>query len=579
MAYVYGDIINGCWRAYLEYSVTTNSNTTYAVTCTVGLYNVSSYTSYNASASLSSSGLTSYTGSSANIGTSAGTYHPLIENKVYSWSKTKTAQSKTVDFTFKTVGGTVAPGTSSSSLSVSIPAKTSYAVKYNANSGSGAPSAQTKWYGESLTLSSTKPTRTGYTFVKWNTAANGSGTDYSPGGTYTANSAVTLYAQWQIITYTIKYNSNGGSGSISNQTKNYGTNITLSSGSGFTRTNYNLTGWNTKSGGGGTAYAKSGTYSANASVTLYAQWELAYTNPKISSVNVYKCDSGGNADDEGTYIHVSFSYTGGKQGNGTYIVPKCGITVTTSGTTTTARAASTSGMSTSGTFSATYGSSYSASLSHSVTITLSDSYGSTSSTKIVPTALYPLDFLGKADGSNLYMGVMTPALSGTKLRLASPGVVEAGARYNADNGSKKYWFGINNAGTYAGIYEETNGGSYVIRDDGSTVYSSRDIQEGGGKFLSKAPQGVEFYASAGTAKTLTVPDNSAGFIVASGAHNNNQNMYIYNVSSSGAVTLKAMGTSSNITTATSTNTITLTGASYATRYIAITFYGNLPTVS
>lgn len=56
--------------------------------------------------------------------------------------------------------------------------------------------SQTKTYGTNLTLRSTTPTREGYVFEKWNTAANGSGTDYSPGGTYTANTTATLYAQW-----------------------------------------------------------------------------------------------------------------------------------------------------------------------------------------------------------------------------------------------------------------------------------------------------------------------------------------------------------------------------------------------
>lgn len=91
--------------------------------------------------------------------------------------------------------------------------------------------------------------------------------------------------------------------------------------------------------------------------------------------------------------------------------------------------------------------------------------------------------------------------------------------------------------------------------------------------------GVRFAGAAGVTKTLSVPNNSSGFIVASGGHANNENLYIYNVSTAGAVTLKAMGSSSNITTSTSTRTITLTGASYATRYIAITFYGGVPTVS
>lgn len=49
-----------------------------------------------------------------------------------------------------------------------------------------------------FTASNTKPTRAGYTFSAWNTAQNGSGTSYAPGGSYTANAAVTLYAQWTV---------------------------------------------------------------------------------------------------------------------------------------------------------------------------------------------------------------------------------------------------------------------------------------------------------------------------------------------------------------------------------------------
>ena len=42
-----------------------------------------------------------------------------------------------------------------------------YTVTYNANGGSGAPASQTKYYGQTLTLSSTKPTRSGCYFEYW----------------------------------------------------------------------------------------------------------------------------------------------------------------------------------------------------------------------------------------------------------------------------------------------------------------------------------------------------------------------------------------------------------------------------
>ena len=75
--------------------------------------------------------------------------------------------------------------------------KRTYTVSYNANGGTGAPAAQTKTYGVNLTLSSAKPTRAGYTFKGWATSSTGA-VAYPSGGTYTANSAITLYAVWEV---------------------------------------------------------------------------------------------------------------------------------------------------------------------------------------------------------------------------------------------------------------------------------------------------------------------------------------------------------------------------------------------
>lgn len=156
----------------------------------------------------------------------------------------------------------------------------SYAVTFDANSGSGAPSAQTKWYGEDLTLSSTKPTRTGYTFKGWATTqarANAGTVDKTAGAKYTTNAAQKFWAVWQINTYTISYNANGGSGTTASQTKNYGATITVRANS-FTRTNYVFKNWNTKADGSGTTYVANQTqYSTNANLALYAQWYAPYT--------------------------------------------------------------------------------------------------------------------------------------------------------------------------------------------------------------------------------------------------------------------------------------------------------------
>ena len=73
-----------------------------------------------------------------------------------------------------------------------------YTITFNANGGSGAPGNQTKTYGQTLTLSSTKPTRTNYNFLGWATSSGASTAEYQAGGSYTNNAAVTLYAVWQL---------------------------------------------------------------------------------------------------------------------------------------------------------------------------------------------------------------------------------------------------------------------------------------------------------------------------------------------------------------------------------------------
>ena len=78
-----------------------------------------------------------------------------------------------------------------------------YSITYNANGGNGAPAADYKCYGIDKTLSSTVPTRDGYTFIGWNTASNGSGTSYAKGATYSANASATLYAQWKVTEVTV----------------------------------------------------------------------------------------------------------------------------------------------------------------------------------------------------------------------------------------------------------------------------------------------------------------------------------------------------------------------------------------
>lgn len=87
---------------------------------------------------------------------------------------------------------------------------TSYAVTYNGNGADGGSTAsQTKVYNTNLTLQSNGFTRTNFTFIEWNTSADGTGTSYAEGAVYTGNAALTLYAIWKQNNIPVFINDNG----------------------------------------------------------------------------------------------------------------------------------------------------------------------------------------------------------------------------------------------------------------------------------------------------------------------------------------------------------------------------------
>lgn len=74
---------------------------------------------------------------------------------------------------------------------------TYYTLSYNANGGAGAPSAQRVKANTGFYLSSTKPTRSGYTFLGWSTNKNATSASYSVGTGVRISSNITLYAVWK----------------------------------------------------------------------------------------------------------------------------------------------------------------------------------------------------------------------------------------------------------------------------------------------------------------------------------------------------------------------------------------------
>lgn len=152
-----------------------------------------------------------------------------------------------------------------------------YTVSYDGNGSDGGavPGVQSFPSGSSATVTSAGTmTRTGYTFTGWNTAANGSGTPYVAGDYYSSDANLTLYAQWQINTYTVTFDGNNHtSGATSSQTFTHGVSQNLNA-NGFLRTDCTFVGWNTAADGTGTSYAGGTSYTATGDITLYAQWNL-----------------------------------------------------------------------------------------------------------------------------------------------------------------------------------------------------------------------------------------------------------------------------------------------------------------
>ncbi|WP_213413470.1 S-layer homology domain-containing protein [Xylanibacillus composti] len=158
-----------------------------------------------------------------------------------------------------------------------------YLVTYNGNGDDGtgaAPSAVTEGYGTDITVSGNTGNlvKAGYSFAGWNTAADGSGTSYPAGSSFTIPASdTTLYAQWKINGYPVTYNGNGddGTGTVpSAVTEEYGTAVTVSGNTGnLVKAGYSFAGWNTAADGSGTSYPAGSSFTIPASATtLYAQW-------------------------------------------------------------------------------------------------------------------------------------------------------------------------------------------------------------------------------------------------------------------------------------------------------------------
>ena len=185
-----------------------------------------------------------------------------------------------------------------------------YLVRFDRNHADAAGLMQDQHftYDSPQALSANGYSLTGYTFLGWNDEPDGSGSAYSDGETVNflppyVNAVKTLYAQWGPISYSVRFDPNGGAGGpMPDRSFVYDAPQTLNP-NVYTRTGYEFAGWNTAADGSGTGFADMDAVlnlsdTEGGVVVLYAQWTpIRYT-----------VHFDGNGAEDGTMEDQSFTY-------------------------------------------------------------------------------------------------------------------------------------------------------------------------------------------------------------------------------------------------------------------------------
>lgn len=192
-------------------------------------------------------------------------------------------------------------------------------LTYHGNGATGGnTAAQSGHTGDELTTNANGFTRDGYTFVRWDTAKDGSGTAYGEGkngvGRYTMKPAGNdLYAIWQANPASIRYRDDyGATGSTPDTTGVTGQNVTIAQ-NGFTRPGYTFTGW-ARDRRTDPSLQPGGRYTLTpGTTTLWAQWKadpahLIYNSNSGSTSQTRRTD--GVVDQTLTVIANPFTRSG-----------------------------------------------------------------------------------------------------------------------------------------------------------------------------------------------------------------------------------------------------------------------------
>lgn len=151
--------------------------------------------------------------------------------------------------------------------------KLTYELRFDANGGSDAPSAQSG--NTTYTIPSTKPTRKGYIFLGWSKSSTFTTPSYQSGDSITIFSDTTLYAVWKAETYKLTYNANGGSNPPSAQSGSTSYSISKNE---PTREGHTFLGWSESRYASSPSYNWGEWITISSDTTLYAVWKVnSYT--------------------------------------------------------------------------------------------------------------------------------------------------------------------------------------------------------------------------------------------------------------------------------------------------------------
>jgi uncharacterized repeat protein (TIGR02543 family) len=267
---------------YTDGQSVTNMATTETVVNLYAVWNAHNYTVvYNANGD-------NVTGSMSDQSFTYGTAQALRSNTFnrtnYTFAGWATSSdAATVQYTNGQNGGNMAMA-AGATVTLYAVWRNNYTVVFNANvttGVTGSMSPQSFVYGTAQNLLKNNFARSGSVFQGWATSPDGprAYTDEQSVTDLTTEAGATfnLYAVWASY-YTIKYNANGGTGTMADSLGQLGQSVSLQA-NVFTRNNYRFLGWSTNPN------ATTATYADGASVnmtstsggTLYAIWSNTYT--------------------------------------------------------------------------------------------------------------------------------------------------------------------------------------------------------------------------------------------------------------------------------------------------------------